>query len=337
VWQLQPIVAYANGTKNVAVTLFGAEPAPVRFHPAFVDKLLGLRLLQMDLLLDNYYVKTLDEMCGLPSFNGGDIILGPNERYDSDQCDKSMDAWVEIRSIINSKKSTYTSYIYTDFQQDIILDTLHGELTLSGEPYYRFTTTDTLRTYRKMQKAVDTLWGQLNKDWNTRTGEIQRYFPRIVSVSNLKQKKLTEGQKAKELFEILDKTRDYFKSLYKYDPSWQNKMLISESMGFLVKSDYEKIDGLLLLQIWDSVRVNKQLVDLTNTIKEYEKKDSIIYHLNPTVVNASKATCQWAAFFRYAKTKVGAKNWNSFVGQVKLLDYDAPLVYTPVKLIYDGQ
>ena len=76
----------------------------------------------------------------------------------------------------------------------------------------------------------------------------------------------------------------------------------------------------------------KLLVNITNFLRGHHE---YTYMINPIVFDAAEKVCHWGAFFRYVKENY-YDEWLSFVNNVKRLGYDAPLVQTPVDLIYRG-
>lgn len=77
VWQLQAIVNFADAGSNAAMTLYGDEESPIKYHEAFIDNLMGLRLLQVDLSLSKQLKET--EVGMFPAMNG-EYIFSPNEQ-----------------------------------------------------------------------------------------------------------------------------------------------------------------------------------------------------------------------------------------------------------------
>lgn len=77
VWQLQSIVNFADASGNAAVTLYGGKECRIKYHEAFIDNLMGLRLLQVDLSLSKQLLET--EVGMFPAIHG-EYILSPNER-----------------------------------------------------------------------------------------------------------------------------------------------------------------------------------------------------------------------------------------------------------------
>lgn len=144
-WKLIPIVNYANDNNNAIVTLFGDYPCKIKYHEAFVDKLLGLRILQTDLLL----TKPLNSLYGyeLPKNENGIYILANSEKdyekvfLNNNELskEKSYVAYNKIYDFI--QKDPYNSYLFTDFNEKITFNVDDKNIIIKGLPYYRFTKT----------------------------------------------------------------------------------------------------------------------------------------------------------------------------------------------------
>ena len=76
-WQLQSIVNFADASGNAAVTLYGDEESLIKYHKAFIDNLMGLRLLQVDLNFTDTVMG--EERGGFPAIDG-EYIFSPKER-----------------------------------------------------------------------------------------------------------------------------------------------------------------------------------------------------------------------------------------------------------------
>ncbi|MBR3578079.1 MAG: hypothetical protein IKN98_04795 [Bacteroidales bacterium] len=166
IWQLQPIVEYANDDRsNAAFTVFGNETkgeSKFLYHKAFIDKLIGLRLMQADLLLASGYLP-LEDVGKLPANMNG-YVLADSEKYkyswvktESNE-QKSLDAVLRLYSskiyvhrsnsripFIEDTKNmrevrfaSYATYILTDFNEPISFDIKGGVIKIVGRPYYRF-------------------------------------------------------------------------------------------------------------------------------------------------------------------------------------------------------
>ncbi len=134
-WLLLPIARFADSRFDSCVSLFGPKTTAtvydVVYHTAFQDTLLGVRLLQADMLLFN-----LAETWRLPAL-GSSIPLGFGETAPTAL---DRDAATRIQSVV--RQATFQSWVMTDEGVDVHFDATDGTLRLSGEPYYYFWTSD---------------------------------------------------------------------------------------------------------------------------------------------------------------------------------------------------
>lgn len=132
-WMLIPIANYANSEYQAVVSLFGPLTDSTRYnmlyHKAFKNTLLGVRLLQSDIL----FIR-LNDFWNLPCYKG-DSIFAFNERIPS-----GINHWynpaVEISNVLT--KGSFQSWILTDIGEDIRFDVSNKQLTFSGMYYYYF-------------------------------------------------------------------------------------------------------------------------------------------------------------------------------------------------------
>lgn len=405
VWQLETIARYADDSNNAAVTLFGKGESQILFHDAFIDRLMGLRILQTDLLLAGNYLDPSDRGL-LPSNDLGEYIMSDNEitswrsdstvyriLYDTSIDTMSLYATDIINYSIDSIGEYYTSYVYTDFDEPITFGIEEGSLTIHGLPYYRFTRNDkimdTIETYQEIVAFLDSV--EKRKEYYDSTLAMSAYMsssmPITNAVKNIVNSKKNKRVKAKESFaitnyyEMIDSVSSAGRNListayyllrhylYNYidsvlyvinddDPrthicldvidilkrySIYDAPALAEYAKIIIAMDpYDSIalkignvfnftnlgvDDILILHM-DINGIHKPIFaeQLTNYLKENRY---LVRLLNPIVIDAAKTTCQWAAFFRYAKQK-NPNNWKSFLKQINTLKYDAPIVRTPI-------
>lgn len=208
IWQLKPIVEYADDENNAAVTLYGDDGVRIKYHSAFVDELLGLRLLQTDLMLASNMLSVQDRGKFPADENG--YIMSNTERekydllnnlysilYDVDYQTMSLAMSVEIHEIIDSIGEAFDTYIYTDQGENIYFSIADSALTFTGEPYYRFAgrdevLVDTVEMVAEIKNFVDSFFirkakydrniicSSFNKEGNEKIYEINR----ILRTSN---------------------------------------------------------------------------------------------------------------------------------------------------------
>ena len=183
VWELQSIVDFADDDYNAAVTLFGDSYSRIKYHPAFIDNLMGLRILQTDLLLASNFLNVSDRG-KLPQYNNGEYIMTDREKkeyyswclldsvlYDTSYEDLSMACSIQLMMDVDSINEDYDTYIYTDYDQPISFKCVDGEILFEGEPYYRFAqrdsiVVDTIEMYYELKNFIDTF--NIRKDENSR-------------------------------------------------------------------------------------------------------------------------------------------------------------------------
>ncbi|WP_035642555.1 hypothetical protein [Bradyrhizobium sp. ORS 375] len=135
-WQIKPIVAYADSDTTAVVSLFGPGPDKdnffyIAYHRAFQKSLLGLRLLQADMLLMD--PKGLRK---LPRYKTGGPILGVGEKDIDDA--KSEQAASQLANLIKMKP--IGSWVLSDVDIDVkfISKTDLSGVDFDGLPYYYF-------------------------------------------------------------------------------------------------------------------------------------------------------------------------------------------------------
>lgn len=382
-WQLMPIVAYANSEYDAAVSLYGRRiedgKSRIVFHKAFIDNLLGIRLLQADILLTGFLQPKY--LVSLPTFDGDDIPILGNSEYALYNPDEDSLPSLEASKLIDGIDSlvqddTYTSqwhystYVFTDFNDSeadnfIKFNIIDSCLTIDGFPYFYFIkdtkqidTIDFLvdffdeikesKAFNKnaspksfkirnkiknsnYKKALE-LFCEYYEDISDGTMALAKYTSKNIS---LKKIYIAHSKKPLPLSGKNRKTKERINKLIKYqtkygDMDLNDRFLLAEYENKLTNSTlYPSFDDLLICRFYQTMihKIEKS-ARFTNIMK---KRRDLVRDLNPIVYDAAVATCQWAAFFRYAK-KYHKKSWNSFVKQVEKLQYDAPEVYTPIDI-----
>lgn len=130
-WVLVPIVKFADSEFDACVSLFGPNTSEqeydIVYHESFQNTLLGLRLLEADMILFN-----LSETWRLPQ-QGGIVVLGLGERSPTQIDAASAGA---IQAALSG--GDFQSWVMTDQGEDVVFTLRNGSLELSGSPYYYF-------------------------------------------------------------------------------------------------------------------------------------------------------------------------------------------------------
>lgn len=218
VWELQSIVNYANSEENAAVTLYGDSQVKIKYHNAFIDNLMGLRILQADLNLTGFLKIT--DICKLPSYSDGKYVWSAKEKeYYESYCDllsvlgssyeySSQCGTYKILSAMDSIGEHYDTYIYTDYNQPIKFALSDDEIEFSGRPYYRFASrdtmiVDTLEMYYTLKNFVDTINCRKRKYKNLSIAKHLK-SPMFSKLEKLVKKNRNVQKKAIKAFELMN-------------------------------------------------------------------------------------------------------------------------------------
>ncbi len=133
-WVLIPTALYANSENTAIVSLFGENSTDqvheIVYHEALLDELLGLRLLQADILLLGEKPTSLFE-------NNGELILGFGEKAPVGNFDANS-----YIAEINRKREEQEvqSWVMTDLDTEVVfsVDRDNQRFNISGYPYYYF-------------------------------------------------------------------------------------------------------------------------------------------------------------------------------------------------------
>ena len=231
-WQLMPIVAYANSVYVAAVSLYGRRiedgKCRIVFHKAFIDNLLGIRLLQADILLAGFMQPKY--RVSLPTFDGDDIPILGNSEYalynpDEDSLPSleasklihGIDSLVQNDTYSNSLFTSqwhYSTYVFTDFNDSeadnlIKFNIIDSCLTIDGFPYFYFI---------KNTKQIDTI--DFLVDFFDKIKESKAFNKKASPKSFKIRRKIKNSnyKKALELFcEFYDDISDSTTALAKYN------------------------------------------------------------------------------------------------------------------------
>jgi hypothetical protein len=130
-WMLIPIAKFADSEFDACVSLFGPNTSAVAYdivyHKSFQNTLLGMRLLQADMILFD-----LGETWRLPQ-RGGVVVLGLGESG-AKQMDETSARTIDAAL----QGGTFQSWVMTDQDEEVVFAVRDGQLELTGAPYYYF-------------------------------------------------------------------------------------------------------------------------------------------------------------------------------------------------------
>ncbi|MFT5702573.1 MAG: hypothetical protein ACI8ZB_005496 [Desulforhopalus sp.] len=169
-WQLIPIAEYADSKYTAAVSLFGEGPETekyyyVQYHEAFKDTLLGLRLLQADILFID-----LRNNWDLPKLNQNNI-LGLGESSPNQETSHSP----MVKLVQSLDGHSWRSWVLTDSETIPAFLAKDGTFNISANPYYYFwnlksTAADHERLSNKYQTDYTVYEADID-EYNKKVGE----------------------------------------------------------------------------------------------------------------------------------------------------------------------
>jgi hypothetical protein len=131
-WELLPIAEYADSEFTAVISLLGGETNfeyfHIRYHPAFEDTLLGLRLFQADILPLNP-----EQYWQLPR-STGTVIIGKGER--APDRDSAISAAHSIQKLVHGFAPD--SWVLTDLGESASVLVENDFVTVGIDPYYSF-------------------------------------------------------------------------------------------------------------------------------------------------------------------------------------------------------
>jgi hypothetical protein len=295
-WQLVPIVQFADSPYNAAFTAsgdtIGDKEAQCKYHRAFLDNLLGLRLFQSNLL------NQPDIIWNIPIDAQRKYLLAQSEKGFVPRMDTTV--FKTIYNELSGGMRKFTSFLLTDKDVNITFETVGSELVLSGLPYYCFTKTEVNNaSIDNIRKKLDACYDEIDECAKRFLKE--KYSPKLSAKTNLKG-----------LLEILN----------------ENK--VQESFDtystYYLKSALGKLDSLNRLS---NESIGIKYVILDEYTDSFKRNWPLLKKYNPLVYSAVENTSQWAAFFRYV-IKTNPRNWDEFVTKMRMVKItDTPPIKTP--------
>ncbi len=287
-WELMSIAEFADSENNAAVTLYGDrdKEARIKYHPAFLDNLMGLRILQTDMML----ILPIKDRGKFPSYTDDSFILSDGER-------NRLNSWMIMDSLVFGKSheemsiiSSYgfilksdsidekhDTYIYTDYNEPISFYPEEGELKFNGKPYYRFASrdsvlVDTLEMYSEIVNFVDTL--NLHKKLLRGTYIEDLYSkkasPKLTALEKLTRKNKNVSKKSVEAFNLT--------GYYSYCDSIINDDAVRVIRGLykvLMKNNMDKFTDSIVNQ---NICANPQLYNICQEYSSLKNKLTIKNH-----------------------------------------------------------
>ncbi|MDR3218270.1 MAG: hypothetical protein LBU22_04700 [Dysgonamonadaceae bacterium] len=295
VWQWLPVAQFANSPYQIAYFYSGntdKQEAQCKYHPAFLNNLLGLRLFQADLL------NKPDIIWDLPVDRLKKYLLDLSERRYTPKMDTLI--FKTVYEALISGKRKFSSYVLTDKDVVITFETNASEFKLSGHPYYNFNKTEIdMDNVQKLRQDLEKLYN-----------EIDEYAKLIL------QEKYASNLDAKTNLKGLLKTIDDNKA----------KATANSYATYYFKKAVENLDAMNKLT---DKEIGVKFSALDEFSSDFNRLWPLLKKYNSPVYTTVENASRWAAFFRYVM-KTNPDNWRTFIETTKDVEIiSSPLVKTP--------
>ncbi|MDR3266741.1 MAG: hypothetical protein LBT24_04130 [Tannerella sp.] len=295
-WQLIPIVKFADSPYQVAFSALGDttnnKEAQCKYHPAFLNSLLGLRIFQIDLL------NIPGVLWDLPKDKERNYILAESENSYIPRKDSVLN--VKLYEELIGSGRQFTSFLFTDKYAEIIFDTEGNKLSFSGHPDYFFTKNNMdAEKVSGLREQVEYYYQEVSENAKIFLGN--QYTSDLDPKTNLSglRKKLDENK---------------------------NKAANNPFPFYRLRDALTALDSLNKLSN-EQIGIKFQTLDSFSA--SFGKNWTLLKKYNYPVYAAMENISHWAAFFRYVK-KTNPDNWAAFVEKVRQGKiFDAPEVITP--------
>ncbi len=357
-WQLIPIANYANDSSNAIFTLAGdvsdiSNETPIRYHPAFKDQLLGLRMFQADLLFTRHGGS---DLAYLPRDSAThSLLIAENEKEIRLDTTEAYWNYMNLKEELSESCPLYDSYILTDWGKEVNFGIIGNEFYISGEPYYLFTNKsennnkwvyvlkDLLRTMRLsapfLNDSAFIVLSKLLEKPKTNKADVAKICIKLTELSYSYDEPYYEWFKNKRYeFNYVYNKEDTIKILN----GLKNSFDVLKKGKLNADSDFNSLDTLLKTGIfsWTKDAIREVIYKLEEKYpikldidsdtyptgsykidlllcesKEFEEYNNKIFDFNPVVFSSCITTMRYAAFFRYVKTKY-PEAWSNFMSQI---------------------
>ena len=311
-WQMKPIALFANSDTTGVVSLFGEGPDTenyyyISYHEAFKDTLLGLRLLQSDILFID-----LESNWKLPKWNGSTVVgLGESNTEEA----SALPAKQVLRNVLAGQN--WQSWVLTDTETRPTIKIQGKRLIISASPYYYFWIVNPnieaenqgninkfnsiLRSYAKKGEKYEMLADQHDLSINSYNEKVGLY--NSTTNQSIRRSLVAELNSLKAAL-------DY-----------------SEGVLKRLMEELDR-DNRLLDELQERIE-NRPVDEVAELTRDMRSNDKYIQEYNPAVYQSYYRTAKFAAFFRYAKES-DPLSWRRFIAQMNGLTIK-PTVKTPIK------
>jgi hypothetical protein len=324
-WEMVPIAHFADSKSDSCFTLFGSLVDKTRerqvlatggrilnYHPAFFNTLLGLRMFQLDLLIE------AEALPGLPRGRDGQYLLGAGEKVPNVAATERAAVAVSdsVTHIEASLRMKFRSYVVSDYHQKVAFGPKGDELAVTGDPYYY------CWRYTSDKPDYD---AQAVEQSTVATLEIQMAAARSSA-----------GPAFQDRDWLVSRVRE---GLTRYEAGY--RFYDAGTVVDLLKLPDSDRPAMLRRYSTDSLK--RLLVDLQSGMESYQVefmenysdqlsgRTELLSAMNPAVWDAGTAVMRYSALFRYYKQK-DPGGWVRFLKSIENVPVN-PKAQTPTVMM----
>ncbi|PHN00592.1 hypothetical protein [Flavilitoribacter nigricans] len=344
-WQLKPVAEFAGSEYTSLVSLFGKriDPSnsPIVYHPALINNLLGLRILQADMLLnDPYNYWRLPAKGGIEKTGLGESLplssnfTGPISQQEEYERIASM-----ISFLINNAAADgneFDSWIFTDYQEQVKFGIVCDTFYITGSPYFYFHKTDMTKYTDEIGAVLDEIT-QSNPQYDAKTDSV------LKEITDYQQLCASYSDSLLVYSEMVNQIIEKYKGVSLKDRNLDEREIyiigrrqdLEKNFTGLIDDLFDEIHGKQNAEILSQEELTNQLIQISPTNVQEELTflmrntfPELIQKINPAVYSAAVNTMRYAAFFRYVQRE-NPKNWETFLNEVEKISYQPSDIETP--------
>ena len=257
-WILVPVSKFVNDEYTVLISLFGDGPAResnyyIEYHSALKNTLLGLRLLQADMML------MAPQKFAMPMKQRGKEILGKFEKHSTGRI--SEDLIHQVYQII--ERSDRQSWVLMDISSQKDIKLIGSELLYFNQPYYYFWKSDERaeQEYNSLLQTYNKLVDRYNRSAEEYNDQAQRAS--LGATKSQIQELNAKEAGIEQMVVNLEKLKTRLSKDSEVIPLKSTNKLIRENWDLLVR---------LNPNVYNAVEKTASLIALLNYYKKYHSR-----------------------------------------------------------------
>lgn len=311
-WQLVPLVRFVQQGGDAAVTLFGnlmdrerqeretaAGNMIANYHPALQDTLLGMRLLQADMLIIERGAADLFKVKGQYVLGKGEQLPMPSD------VSKNADRFDRLRAWLQRQDEIWQSYVVGDVNAEIEFSIAGTSLVIAGDPIWYCWGLDEARIQELITTSLNSLspdafilYAFLDMDGSA--DGLDRFVAAVLKRPDM----ITRDTARPRL--VPDSTLSRIRRLPSAKQGPELTKVVKSNLALLIASNASFEDSLLKEIRTATIAARREIDQLPAIQMEaYSRKLSEAIKaesgINPTVYASLQTSVRYSAFLRHVK------------------------------------